>query len=47
MSALQDAELVKSSREAAAAVLAKDPTLASYAMLKKKFDEFKQTIHRE
>jgi ATP-dependent DNA helicase RecG len=47
MSALQDAELVKSSREAATAVLAKDPALASYGALKKRFDEFKKTIHRE
>jgi ATP-dependent DNA helicase RecG len=47
MRALQDAQLVKSSREAAVAVLAKDPTLASYQALKKKFEEFKKTIHRE
>jgi ATP-dependent DNA helicase RecG len=47
MSALQDAELVKSSREAATAILAKDPALAGYGALKKRFEEFKKTIHQE
>jgi ATP-dependent DNA helicase RecG len=47
MSALQDAQLVKSSREAATALLAKDPTLASYQALRKRFEEFKKNIHRE
>ena len=47
MNALQDAELVKSSRDAAAAVLAKDPTLASYQTLKTRFEDFKKSIHRE
>jgi ATP-dependent DNA helicase RecG len=47
MSALQDAELVKTSREAAVTVLAKDPSLASYQALKQRFEEFKKEIHRE
>lgn len=47
MNALQDAELVKSSREAAAAILAKDPTLTNYQALKNRFEEFKKKIHRE
>ncbi|HVO28598.1 MAG TPA: ATP-dependent DNA helicase RecG [Candidatus Paceibacterota bacterium] len=47
MTALQDAELVRSSREAAVAVLAKDPSLQTHPALKKKFEEFKKTIHRE
>jgi ATP-dependent DNA helicase RecG len=47
MSALQDGELVKTSRESAALVLQEDPTLASYTALKKKFEEFKKSIHRE
>jgi len=47
MNALQDAELVKMSREAAAGVITKDPTLASYAALKDRFREFKKSIHRE
>jgi len=47
MNALQDAELVKTSREAASAVLAADPSLASYQALKKRFEDFKKTIHRE
>lgn len=47
MNALQDAELVKSSREAAVAVLTKDPSLASYQALKTRFEEFKKKIHRE
>jgi len=47
MNALQDAELVKSSREAAAAILAKDPTLAAYQELKNRFENFKKNIHRE
>jgi ATP-dependent DNA helicase RecG len=47
MNALQDAELVKTSREAASAVLATDPSLASYQALKKRFDDFKKSIHRE
>lgn len=47
MAAIQDAELVKASRESATAILAQDPALASHAALKKKFEEFKRTIHRE
>ncbi len=47
MNALQDAELVKSSREAATAILAKDPALAGYGALKKRFDDFKKSVHRE
>lgn len=47
MAALQDAELVKSSREAAVATLTQDPTLKSFPPLKKKFEEFKKRIHRE
>ena len=47
MNALQDAELVKTSREAASAVLATDPSLNSYQALKKRFEDFKKTIHRE
>jgi ATP-dependent DNA helicase RecG len=47
MSALQDVELVKSSREAATAILAKDPTLTAYSALKKRFEEFKKSVHRE
>jgi ATP-dependent DNA helicase RecG len=47
MNALQDAELVKSSREAAAAILAKDPALNTYQSLKQRFEAFKKDIHRE
>jgi ATP-dependent DNA helicase RecG len=47
MHALQDATLVKASREAAIAVLTKDPSLTSYQALKSRFEQFKKNIHRE
>ncbi len=47
MAALQDTDLVRQSREAAAAVLAADPALASYRELKHRFETFKKSVHRE
>jgi len=47
MSALQDPELVKASREAAVALIQSDPPLKSYPLLKAKIDEFRKKIHPE
>lgn len=47
MSALQDPELVKASREAAVAVIQKDPTLKSYPILKAKMADFRRAVHLE
>jgi len=47
MSALQDPELVKASREAAIAVMQADPSLKTYPPLKAKIGEFHKNIHLE
>jgi ATP-dependent DNA helicase RecG len=47
MTALQDPELVKVSREAAIALVQKDPVLKTYPLLKAKMTEFRKAIHLE
>jgi ATP-dependent DNA helicase RecG len=47
MSALQDPELVKTSREVAAKTIRQDPTLAHTPLLKQKMQEFEKQIHQE
>lgn len=47
MSALQDPELVKASREAAIALIQSDPSLRMYPPLKAKIGEFQKKIHPE
>ena len=47
MSALQDPELVKVSRESALAIVQKDPALKNYPLLKSKLAEFRKKIHLE
>lgn len=47
MTALQDPELVKASREAAVAVVRADPSLGTHAPLKTKMSEFQRQIHLE
>jgi ATP-dependent DNA helicase RecG len=47
MAALQDPELVKTSREAAIRLLQNDPALKTYPLLKAKIAEFHKNIHLE
>ncbi len=47
MSALQDPELVKVSRESALGIMQKDPALKQYPLLKSKLAEFRKRIHLE
>jgi ATP-dependent DNA helicase RecG len=47
MTALQDPELVKASRESALAIVKTDPSLAHHAPLKSKLSEFQKQIHLE
>ncbi|MBI4087379.1 MAG: DNA helicase RecG, partial [Candidatus Liptonbacteria bacterium] len=47
MRGLQDLELVKSSREAAAKIIAKDKTLKKYPELKTRVGEFEREMHLE
>ncbi|MFH0712552.1 MAG: ATP-dependent DNA helicase RecG [Candidatus Jorgensenbacteria bacterium] len=47
MKALQNPELVKSAREAAAEILGKDPSLKSYPLLAGYLEQFKKEIHQE
>ena len=47
MSALQDPDLVKASREAAIAIVQSDPSLKTYPPLKAKLAEFRKNIHLE
>jgi ATP-dependent DNA helicase RecG len=47
MSALQDPELVKHSREAAVQLTKEDPSLKTYPLLKAKMAEFSHAIHLE
>ncbi|HEX4103912.1 MAG TPA: ATP-dependent DNA helicase RecG [Candidatus Paceibacterota bacterium] len=47
MSALQDPELVKASREAAVTVVKSDPSLKAYPALKVKMAEFRHAVHLE
>lgn len=47
MAAVQNPELVKTSREAAASILQADSTLGHYPLLKQKLAEFEKSIHRE
>jgi ATP-dependent DNA helicase RecG len=47
MSALQDPELVKASREAAVNIMKKDPLLKSYPALRTKLAEFRHAVHLE
>jgi ATP-dependent DNA helicase RecG len=47
LAAVQNPELVKTSREAAAGILGADPALDHYLPLKQKLAEFEKTIHRE
>ncbi len=47
MSALQDPELVKKSREAAVLVVQEDPRLRAYPLLAKRLQTFREAIHRE
>lgn len=47
MSALQDPELVKASREAAIALVQSDPSLKAYPPLRTKISEFRKNIHLE
>ncbi len=47
MKALQNPELVKTAREAAAKILEKDPALKNYPLLSKRLEQFKKEIHPE
>jgi ATP-dependent DNA helicase RecG len=47
MKAIQNPELVKSSREAAEAVLRNDPGLKNYPLLKERLDSFQKEVHLE
>ena len=47
MSALQDPELVKASREVATETINHDPTLTHTPLLKEKMQEFEKQIHQE
>lgn len=47
MSALQDPELVKVSRESALGIMQKDPALKTFPLLKSKLSEFRKAIHLE
>ena len=47
MKAIQNPELVKHARDAAATILKSDPTLERHKMLKERFDAFHAQIHLE